>query len=178
MDEMNDKDRDLGPVLREAVRSAPETAQPSDLLWRRTRRSLRKRGLLRDRSSRSVRLRWSALVGAAALAGFLLGLGVGRSAPHAGPRPTATVAESPAAAVERVQGIGTDYTRALEALAHSLNGGTAAQVATGQQVLMALSEAHTELTRSLAPRLPEDELVARARPTGTGRSGESPLIWF
>jgi hypothetical protein len=39
--------------------------------------------------------------------------------------------EDPATAIEAEQGIGTDYSRALVALTHSLNGGTAVQVATG-----------------------------------------------
>ncbi len=182
-------DRELSPPLREAYREARETAEPSELLWRRTRRALRERGLLRNRGRRplggSTRARLVAVAAGAALAGFLLGLAAGRSVePRAVPS-TAALPEDPTAAVERVQRVGTDYARALGALTRSLDRGTGVQVARGQQVLMALTGAHSELIRGLAPTGlgATDDGPARAPMTeegadASGHAGETPLIWF
>ena len=175
---MNDRD-DLDGVLRDAYRDAPETAEPPKRLWRRTRRSLHERGLLRPRTSRPIRIRWSALAAGAALAGFLLGLVVGTSARRPGPPPDAGVPTQIATAAERVQGIGTDYSRALEALARSLDGASGDQVAIGQQVVIALANAHSELRRELAPGPSETgDVLARGGARASGRTEEAPLIWF
>lgn len=175
---MNDRD-DLDEVLRDAYRDAPETAEPPKRLWQRTRRSLQERGLLRPRTSRPVRIRWSALAAGAALAGFLLGLVVGTSARRPGSSPAADAPTQTATAAERVQGIGTDYSRALEALGRSLDGASGDQVAIGQQVVIALANAHAELARNLAPGPSEAEtLPPRGGAPGGDRSAEAPLIWF
>lgn len=174
-------DRELSPILREAYRGAVETAEPSELLWRRTRRSLREHGLLRHPSPRNLLARVAAVAAVAAFAGFLLGWTAGRgTAPGGATRALSTPVE-PGQAVERVQREGTDYARALEALAHSLDRADGAQVATGQQVLMALTGAHSELIRAVAPvGYGATERRQRA-PTAfreSERSTDAPLIWF
>jgi len=171
-------DRDLKPALRKAYRHAEETAPASELLWQRTRRALRQRGLLRAHPGRSMRGRLAAVAASAALGGFLLGLAAGRGGAPPVPPVSPAVSEGSRAAVERVQEVGTDYALALEALARSLEGATSSQVATGQQVLMAVAGAHAELMSGLAPSRLEGDGAARIGAPGSDGAPEAPLIWF
>ena len=171
-------DRELNPILREAYRQAPETAEPSEWLWRRTRRALRARSLLARPSRKTLFARVAA---AAALAGFLAGWVAGRTTAREAPSGAPVTAPEVAEALERVQHEGTDYARALEALNASLERASGAEVATGQQVLIALAGAHAELVRGMAPAhsgtIEDLPMAPAASRVGKG-PGHGPLIWF
>lgn len=170
-------ERELSPALREAYREARETAEPSAFLWPRTRRSLAALGLLGGRRLRPRPARMAAVAAAATLLGFLAGFVAGRGAAPADEVAAPAVARAPMASVERVQRLGTDYAGAVEALARSMEGGTASEVATGQQVLMALSSAHSDLVRTLVPP-GADTAAAAGDPGRAGARSDRPLIWF
>lgn len=171
-------ERELSPALREAYREARETAEPSAFLWPRTRRSLASLGLLGGRGRRDRRARVVAAAAAATLLGFLAGFVAGRGAAPADGAAAPAAAQAPMASVERVQRLGTDYAGAVEALARSMEGGTASEVATGQQVLMALSSAHSDLVRTLVPAGAGATVAAAGDPSRAGARSDRLLIWF
>lgn len=145
---MHDETRDdeaLPSPLREAYGDAPQDLDPSPLLWQRTRRELRRRGLLR---SHRPAWRWGSLAAALAVAcfagGYILGLSSG--APETAAPPPAPAATAAAeSAVERAQGAGTAYATALDSLVRSLgDDATPSELRTGLEVVMASERAQSQ----------------------------------
>lgn len=172
---------DIGPRLRAAYEAAPETADPSPVLWERTRRSLEARGLIQSRAPR-----WrgiaavAAVAGAAFLGGYLVGQGNRSTRFWTEADPSRPGPEDPVAAAERVQGVGTTYAWALEELLRGLKTATAEEVATSRAVLLALAEAQSKPTRMLL----SGHVVAGPAPATEGgepQGGEyrnDATIWF
>jgi len=168
-------DDDPGDVLRDAYRHIPERVEPSPFLWRRTRAALRQQGLLRAPVWPRRGLIGAGVL-AASLAGFALGLGVGRADHAPPPVSTAAALSDPLVAAQLVQETGTVHAIALETLVRSLQqsrpaGVAPGDVALGQQVMLAAARAQaTALRRLVSPGL--------AAEVATTPASAQPVIWF
>lgn len=167
---MNRRDDDEGipPILQDAYDAASDTADPSDLLWTRTLRELRRRGMLRAVGGPARSRGWIAavLVGLAFLGGYAAGRESGPASASTYLGPPAAPAGDPMHDAELVQAASTDYVFALEMLGENLDGASATDIATARAVLRSAAEAQAEPTRRLLLP-PEPETPA----------GEA-MVWF
>lgn len=155
------RDDEPGPVLRRAYDEEPGTAEPSARLWERTARSLRERGLLRERRAPGPRWSVAALMAAASFAGGIVvgALALGDETGPVAPTPEAL---EPALAAERAQEAATEYAMAVEALVRSLDRASVGEVATGREVVRSARRAHAASERPLLVERPDPGASAAA----------------
>lgn len=159
------------PALRRAYEAEPETAEPSDALWGRTRNALAERGLLRRGRPSGPRWSVAAWMAAASFAGgILIGTLLDGGAADPGTSPEAL---DPILAAERAQAAATEYAIAVATLVRSLDAASAREMATGREVVRSASRAHAASARPLLAGASE----TLGESTAAGPA-EDPVIWF
>lgn len=166
-------DRNVSSFLRDVYGAASDAAEPSAMLRGRTVAELRKKGLIERRSGRKASA-WfaAALVVLAFTGGYALG---SWSETPSAPGMESLRPGSLAAATEVVQGAGTTYSVALDALVRDLGKGSATDVASARAVVRATTAAQSEaVDRLLGPR--EIEIANRGPDSAT--DGQPGVVWF
>jgi hypothetical protein len=161
---------DLPPELKSVYDRREDSQEPPPELRGRTIRALKQRGLLQPERS-GMRFPAFAPLAAAAAIGFLVGLGVARSASDGLP-PSAEV-QSVESALESVQRTGTAHAHALQQLVELLESAEGSTVMEAQQVYAAASRAQRAEARAL---MAPDNTTSAPRRIST--SGEHPTVWF
>lgn len=162
---MNDRDDELTPELRDALRSLPRERDPGRLLEERTVRSLRERGMITAPAPggqiRRIPRAWLGGAVAAGIALFAGGLATGQwmGARAATEAVQAVRAQNAPQAALAVQETGTAYVQAMARFAELSNAAAAPQQsAQGREVAVRMMRAAADELLRIAP----DDPIAAA----------------
>lgn len=182
------KDEELTPSERKAFDSLPRERIPEHALKKRTMRSLRGRGLLRERSRPGITLSpaWAAVAAAAMVALAIGGFALGQ---WSGSRQTADAMlamqeQNGLRLAAEVQRTGTAYITALNTLVENLEGQDPELQAQGRQAAISALYAAADLVVNIAPDEPVAQNIVWALDQSKGVPDESDgtppthFFWF